>query len=149
MKYIAKKAVTMLVTLLVISILAFLAFEVLPGDPTTKLLGTEWTAERAEALRSELGLDAPLPLRYLRWLGGFFGGDLGVSYSYSQPVRELLAGKLGITATLSLIAFLLYAVRRSSRFLSIPRTPYPCFRVQYTSFCAARQLFIDRNRERS
>ena len=110
MKYIAKKAVAMLVTLLVISILAFLAFEVLPGDPTTKLLGTEWTAERAEALRSELGLDAPLPLRYLRWLGGFFGGDLGVSYSYSQPVRTLLAGKLGITAMLSLIAFLLVIV---------------------------------------
>ena len=55
MKYIAKKAVAMLVTLLVISILAFLAFEVLPGDPTTKLLGTEWTAERAEALRERLG----------------------------------------------------------------------------------------------
>ena len=71
MKYIAKKAATMLVTLLVISMLAFLAFEVLPGDPTTKMLGTEWTAERAEVLRHELGLDVPLPLRYLRWLGGF------------------------------------------------------------------------------
>ena len=59
MKYIAKKAVTMLVTLLVISILAFLAFEVLPGDPTTKMLGTEWTVERAEVLRHELGLDVP------------------------------------------------------------------------------------------
>jgi len=107
MKYIAKKAGSMLVTLIVISMLAFLAFEVLPGDPTTKMLGTEWTAERAAVLRSELRLDDPLPLRYIRWLGGFFGGDLGISYSYSMPVRELLSGKLGITATLSLIAFLL------------------------------------------
>ena len=107
MKYIARKAVAMLVTLLVISILGFLAFEVLPGDPTTKLLGTEWTQERADALRSELGLDDPMPKRYLRWLGGFFGGDLGTSYSYGIPVRELLAGKLGITLCLSLIAFLL------------------------------------------
>ena len=105
MKYIAKKAVTMLVTLLIISALAFLAFEVIPGDPTTKMLGTEWTAERAAALRAELGLDAPLPLRYIRWLGGFFGGDLGVSYSYGVPVRELLHGKLGVTAALSLLAF--------------------------------------------
>ena len=110
MKYILKKAAAMLITLLVISMLAFLAFEVLPGDPTTKMLGTEWTAERAEVLRHELGLDVPLPLRYLRWLGGFFGGDLGVSYSYSQPVRSLLAGKLGITAALSLIAFVLVIV---------------------------------------
>ena len=101
MKYIAKKAAAMLVTLFVISLLAFLAFEVIPGDPTTKMLGTDWTPERAAALRAELGLTSPLPLRYLRWLGGFFGGDLGTSYSYSQPVRELLAGKIGITAALS------------------------------------------------
>ena len=107
MKIIARKAVAMLVTLLVISILGFLAFEVLPGDPTTKLLGTEWTPERAAVLRAELGLNTPLPLRYVRWLGGFFGGDLGVSYSYGIPVRELMSGKLGITLCLSVIAFLL------------------------------------------
>ena len=107
MKIIARKAVAMLVTLLVISILGFLSFEVLPGDPTTKLLGTEWTPERAAVLRAELGLNTPLPLRYVRWLGGFFGGDLGVSYSYGIPVRELLSGKLGITLCLSVIAFLL------------------------------------------
>ena len=107
MKYIARKAVAMHVTLLVISMLGFLAFEVLPGDPTTKMLGTEWTPERAAALRAELELDGPMPLRYIRWLGGFFGGDLGVSYSYGIPVRELLNGKLGITLCLSAIAFLL------------------------------------------
>lgn len=114
MKYIAKKAVTMVVTLLIISLLAFLAFEVIPGDPTTKMLGTDWTPERAEALRAELGLNAPLPLRYIRWLGGFFGGDLGISYSYNMPVRELLHGKVGVTACLSLIAFLMVV------FISIP-----------------------------
>ena len=107
MKYIAKKAVAMLVTLLIISALAFLAFEVIPADPTTKMLGTEWTAERAAALRAELGLDDPLPLRYVRWLGGFFGGDLGTSYSYGVPVQELLHGKIGVTAALSALAFVM------------------------------------------
>lgn len=110
MKYIVKKAVTMLVTLLILSALAFLAFEVIPGDPATKLLGTEWTPERAEALREELGLNAPLPLRYLRWLAGFFTGDLGRSYSYSAPVGELLQGRIGITACLSGLAFLMVIV---------------------------------------
>ena len=105
MKYIAKKAATMLVTLLIISLLAFLAFEVIPGDPTTKMLGTEWTPERAAALREELELNVPLPLRYLRWLTGFFTGNLGKSYSYSAPVGELLRGKIGVTASLSLLAF--------------------------------------------
>ena len=61
MKYIAKKAVTMLVTLLVISVLAFLAFEVLPGDPTTKMLGTEWTAERAAVLAQAVGATPAIP----------------------------------------------------------------------------------------
>ena len=99
MKYIAKKALTMLATLLVISILAFLAFEVLPGDPTTKMLGTEWTAERAEALRAELGLDVALPLRYLRWLGGFEQkprlvfvnhGDPGAAESFTACLQNEL-----------------------------------------------------------
>ena len=110
MKFIAKKAVTMLVTLLIISVLAFLAFEVIPGDPTTKLLGTDWTPERAAALRAELGLNVPLPQRYLRWLGGFFGGDFGMSYSYGVPVGELLHGKIGVTAALSLLAFAMVIV---------------------------------------
>ena len=110
MKRIAKKAVAMFVTLLLISMLAFLAFEIIPGDPTTKLLGTEWTPEAAEALRARLGLDAPLHLRYLRWLGGFFGGDFGTSYNYNVPVRELLQGKLGVTACLSLLAFVMVIV---------------------------------------
>lgn len=100
----------MLVTLLLISLLAFLAFEVLPGDPTTKLLGTEWTEESAAALREELGLNAPVIARYIRWLGGFFGGDLGTSYSYGLPVSELLSGRIGITACLSLMAFLMVVV---------------------------------------
>ena len=105
MKYIARKAMAMLVTLFVISVLAFLAFEVLPGDPTTKMLGTDWTPERAAALREELGLNVSVPERYVHWLGGFFGGDFGVSYSYGLPVRELLQGKLPVTLCLSLIAF--------------------------------------------
>jgi peptide/nickel transport system permease protein len=114
MRYIAKKAVTMLVTLLIISMLAFLAFEIIPGDPTTKLLGTDWTPERAAAMRREIGLDAPLPLRYLRWLVGHYG----VSYSYGIPVRALLRGKLGVTLCLSLFAFALVVV------ISIPLGMY-------------------------
>lgn len=110
MRYILKKAGVMIVTLLLISLLAFLAFEIIPADPVTQMLGTEYTPERAEALRAELGLTGSLPQRYLRWLGGFFTGDLGISYSYSMPVGELLAGKVGVTACLSIIAFVLVVI---------------------------------------
>lgn len=107
MKYILKKAGVMIVTLLLISLLAFLAFDLIPADPVDSMLGTEYTQERADALRHELGLDRSLPERYISWLAGFFTGDLGISYSYSMPVSRLLSGKLGITAALSLMAFLL------------------------------------------
>lgn len=110
MKYILKKAGVMIVTLLLISLLAFLAFELIPADPVDSILGTEYTEERAEALRHELGLDRSLPERYFSWLFGFFTGDLGISYSYSLPVSELLSGKTGITATLSIISFLLVVI---------------------------------------
>lgn len=107
MRYILKKLSTLVVTLLLVSIVAFLAFQIIPGDPTTKLLGTSATPEKVAALRAELGLDDPAPVRYLRWLGGFVTGDLGMSYTYSVPVSSLLADKLPVTLTLSAMAFVL------------------------------------------
>lgn len=123
MKYILKKAGVMIVTLLIISLLAFLAFELIPADPVDSILGTEYTEERAEALRAELGLDKPMPLRYLTWVAGFFTGEMGVSYSYSMPVTELLSGKVGVTACLSLMAFLLVIVISIPIGLLIARHP--------------------------
>lgn len=110
MRYILKKALVMIVTLLLISVLAFLAFEIIPADPVDTMLGTDYTEERAEALRAELGLDVPAPERYINWLTGFFTGDLGISYGYRTPVSELLEGKIFVTACLSAIAFLLVIV---------------------------------------
>ncbi len=107
MRYILKKAGVMLLTLLIISILAFLAFELIPADPVDAMLGTDYTPERAEALRAELGLNIPMPQRYWNWLTGFFTGDLGISFSYRMPVSELLEGKVFTTACLSVIAFVL------------------------------------------
>ena len=110
MRYFLKKAAVLLITLLIISLLAFLAFQIIPGDPTTKMLGSEATPERVEALRESLGLNEPVIVRYGKWLAGFVTGDLGQSYSYSISVRELLSGKIGITACLSVMAFLMVIV---------------------------------------
>lgn len=110
MRYVLKKTCAMIVTLFIVTILAFLAFQIIPGDPTAKLLGTEYTPELAEALRAELGLDRNIFVRYIDWLTSFLRGDFGVSYSYSMPVRELLSGKITITAFLSLVAFIITVV---------------------------------------
>lgn len=107
MKYIVKKLGMMLLTMVIVSFFAFLAFQVIPGDPTTKLLGADATAEAVEELRQELGLDRPFLVRYGEWVRDAACGDFGTSYVYGMPVSELLDGKLGVTGLLTAIAFLL------------------------------------------
>lgn len=107
MKYAVQRVVAGFATMLLVSLLAFVAFDLISGDPAEIMLGTQATAEGLAALRTELGLDRPLPVRYLDWLGGFFTGDLGVSYQYKQAVWDLIAPKVAVTLCLSLLSFLL------------------------------------------
>ncbi len=107
MKYFTKKLAGLLVTLLVVSFLVFIAFAVIPGDPATAMLGTEATEARLEALREELGLNAPLMVRYLRWIRDILQGDFGRSYRYNMPVMSMIGDKLPVTLTLTAISFAL------------------------------------------
>ena len=107
MKHAVKKLGMMLLTMLIVSFLAFLAFQVIPGDPTDIILGTEATEAQREMLRAQLGLDRPFFVRYFDWLFSFVRGDFGTSYSYSMPVSDMLAGKLGVTLLLAALTFLL------------------------------------------
>lgn len=109
MKYAAKKIAAMLLTMVIVSLLTFTAFSLISGDAAEIMLGTQATPERLAALRAELGLDRPLPERYLSWLLGFFTGDLGVSIQYKQPVWDLIAPKVLVTLCLSVLCFLLIA----------------------------------------
>ncbi|CUX20342.1 ABC transporter permease [Clostridium sp. C105KSO13] len=106
MKFVIRKLTGLIITLLIVSIFAFLAFEVIPGDPARSILGTEATESKVQALREEMGLNRPLPQRYGRWLKDFMMGDMGTSYSYQTPVREMIGDKVPITLTLTAIAFL-------------------------------------------
>ena len=116
MKYLAKKIITLIMTLFLVSVLAFLAFQIIPGDVVTSILGTEATPEREEALRAQLGLDQPPLVRYMRWAGNLLKGDFGESYRYSKnmnqmmPVKELIGDKLPVTLLLALLSMILIAV---------------------------------------
>ncbi|MDR2546467.1 MAG: ABC transporter permease [Lachnospiraceae bacterium] len=105
-----KKLVTMLLTLLIVSLLVFGAFHMLGGDPVTAMLGMEATPERVAAIRAEMGLDAPAGVLYLNWLRGFVSGDMGTSYSYDIPVATMIADKIPITLTLSLLAIVMVVI---------------------------------------
>ena len=80
MKYAVKKICTLIITLLLISMITFAAFSVIPGDAALAKLGTNATPERVEALREELGLNDSLIVRYGSWLSDMLRGDFGESH---------------------------------------------------------------------
>lgn len=107
MKLIIKKVLTLIITLILISLVAFFAFQIIPGDPAIAMLKTEATPERVAALREEMGLNDPLIVRYFRWVVSFVQGELGMSYNYGLPVAELLRDKIIVTSSLALLSILM------------------------------------------
>lgn len=107
MKYVCRKLFTMLLTLFAVTLFVFLSFHVISGDPATSMLGTEATPARVAALREELGLNDPVLVQYGRWAVHFMTGDMGTSYNYRLPVSDMVADKIPVTLTLTIIAFLL------------------------------------------
>ena len=107
LKTFVRRLLLLVVTLLLVTILAFVAFSIIPGDPTDTILGLNATEEQVTALRAQLGLDLPLPVRYWNWLTGFVRGDLGESYNFGMPVTALLSGRIAPTLTLTVLAAVL------------------------------------------
>jgi peptide/nickel transport system permease protein len=93
---------------LAVSVVAFSIILLLPGDPAIAILGEERSHDRVAyaALRTELGLDQPIPLQYVSWVARAVRGDFGVSVRNQQPVALLVAQSLGPTLQLSLMAML-------------------------------------------
>lgn len=106
----ARRIGSLLLTLLAVSALIFIVMDILPGDPAAIMLGTSASPETLAALRTSLGLDLPLVVRYFNWLGGVFQGDLGQSYTYGVPVAGLLVERLAVTLPLALFAIVLSVV---------------------------------------
>ncbi len=94
-------------TLLVVSVLVFVAVRILPGDPALLIMGTEASPEAAAALRRAMGLDRPIAVQYAEWIGGALRGDLGRSIQYDVPVSRLIGSRLDVTLPLAALAALL------------------------------------------
>jgi peptide/nickel transport system permease protein len=97
---IAKRLGVFAVTVVGASLLVFLITAALPGDVAEAILGTSATPETVAALRAQLGLDRPLPVQYLDWVGGLLTGNLGVSHLSGDPVLTLLGARVAVTAWL-------------------------------------------------
>src|SRR5258708_26932570 len=89
------------------SIVVFVVLDILPGDPAAILLGTSARPDTLAALRHQLGVDRPLILQYLEWIGGALTGDLGKSITYGVPVSGLIADRLPLTLPLPILAIVI------------------------------------------
>lgn len=103
---IARRTGLALVTLLLVSAVIFTVSGLLPGDAAQEVLGQTATPEQVAALRHEMGLDQPGPVRYARWLGGIVMGDPGQSMVANKPVAEIISERLPNTLTLAALAAL-------------------------------------------
>jgi peptide/nickel transport system permease protein len=94
-------------TLLIISIIIFVAMEALPGDTAQQILGQGATPEALAALREELNLNDPMPVRYLAWFTQALQGEFGVSVANQRPVAEQLGPRFSNTLFLAGFAALI------------------------------------------
>ena len=107
MSFVLRKLALASLTLFATSIVVFLALEIVPGDPAQIMLGINATEDAVAALRERLGLDLPPLQRYLSWIGGVVTGDLGTSYTYSEPVTNLILDRITVSLPLALLALAL------------------------------------------
>jgi len=106
--YLARRALTLLPILLLMSVIVFGLIRMVPGDPIDVMYGSEGMDEiRRAALSQELGLDQPIVVQYGRWLWRALRGDLGNSYRAGIPVLQLIGQRLPATLFLSFAALIL------------------------------------------
>ncbi len=108
MAFLAQRLGRLVSVLLAVTALSFLLINLLPGDPTVAILGpAAGDPVASKALRKDLGLDKPLPSRYVHWLGRALHGDLGHSYATNQSVVSAVGERLPLTVELMLFSELL------------------------------------------
>ena len=108
--YLTGKLIELILTLLLVSLLVFAAFSIIPGDAARVMLGPNASEAQVELLRSELGLDKPLAVRYGLWLLGIITFNPGTSYAFHTSVSELIAQRLPVTVGMSAIAMIMVIV---------------------------------------
>lgn len=98
--YIVHRSFLIIPTLLGVSVIIFLVLELVPGDPALLLLGENASAEQLTAIRQRMGLDKPVVIRYLNWLGGVVQGNFGTSLADGRDVLQVAISRLPSTLKL-------------------------------------------------
>lgn len=107
LRFVSRRLLVAVPTLLLVSVFVFGLQKLLPGDPVLTMAGEERDPKVLEFLRAKYHLDEPWAVQYARWLGDAVQGDLGQSLRTDQPVRALIAQKLPVTLELSVLSMAL------------------------------------------
>jgi len=110
LRFLARRVLYSLVVLFGVLVLVFALVHLVPGDPVRIALGTRYTPEAYDALRSESGLDRPLVAQFFSYAGSAATGDLGVSFRNGDPVTLTLADRLPATLSLAAVGILIALV---------------------------------------
>lgn len=106
MAFLVRRLLLAIPVILLVTIMVFSLLHMLPGDPATVILGQEATPDAVAAMRQQLGLDKPILIQYLTWLGGVLHGDLGRSLVDHSPVMDLIKQRFPATLELTVGTFL-------------------------------------------
>ena len=115
LRYIGKRVLQTLIVLFFVSIFAFLLIRMASGSPARMMLPDDATEEQVAAMEEKLGLDKPLYQQYFIYISGVLQGDLGTSTIYKQPVADIIANRLPVTAQLTFWTILAAEITRIGR----------------------------------
>jgi peptide/nickel transport system permease protein len=104
--FLIRRLLLTLPILFIVSVVCFSLINLIPGDPATVILGPEASEQAKEQMREQLGLNKPIVVQYVDWLGGVLHGDLGESLVDGTPVSQLILQRLPVTLELALGTFL-------------------------------------------
>ena len=105
-KFIVRRLLYFIPTLLLVAFLVFLIIHLVPGDPVTAMLGEHATPEDVRAVKEALGLDRPLPVQFGIWMGQVVKGNLGTSIQTHRPVKQSLMERFPVTMVLTILALI-------------------------------------------
>jgi peptide/nickel transport system permease protein len=105
--FVGRRLLYLVPVLLAVSLLTFLIASLLPGDLAYVILGDQATPEKVEALRHDMGLDQPLLIRYVHWLGHILQGDFGRSFRTGQTVLQVVTERFPVSFELMILAELI------------------------------------------
>src|SRR5262245_36718798 len=108
--FIIHRLLSTVLVMATVAIFIFLLLHLSPGDPAAIIVGDNATQAQVDAIRKQLGLDDPLAVQFVRWMGGVLRGDFGTSVFSHEPVNKLIAQRIEPTVSLAATTLLLAVV---------------------------------------